>query len=235
MLSSGRFNRLLTAAGGVGQRFIWLRASLCPCRNLQSGQALPSCPICGGKGVTWGEAQVAWAGMAGMKSVREWAAFGMWESGDVVLSIPSNSPFYSGGEFDRVIMLDSTEPFDTIFVRGSERQTYPVVSIDTVWWIDPTTKTRVNGPIPPVAPDGLFFWAPSLGTENSVMLALEQGGFLIGDYIPSTPVLGTQYSMRGRKRPEYFIYRDFPVDRAHYGGQPLPRRVVMRRFDLFGR
>ncbi|MCK7579808.1 MAG: hypothetical protein MZV65_31715 [Chromatiales bacterium] len=43
------------------------------------------------------------------------------------------------------------------------------------------------------------------------------------------------YTLAGRAYPEYFCYGDFPQDRAHHHGEPLPRKVVLRKFDLFGR
>jgi hypothetical protein len=49
------------------------------------------------------------------------------------------------------------------------------------------------------------------------------------------PPAGVQFSVTGRRQQEYYIFRDLPQDRAHHGGAALPRRVVARRFDLFGR
>jgi hypothetical protein len=49
------------------------------------------------------------------------------------------------------------------------------------------------------------------------------------------PPDGAQIALTGRKRPEYFCLQEFPQDRAHHHGRDLPRRVVLRRFDLFGR
>ena len=43
------------------------------------------------------------------------------------------------------------------------------------------------------------------------------------------------YSMTGRRLPEYICYHDFPQDRAHHSGARLPRKVVLRKFDLLGR
>jgi WD40 repeat protein len=49
------------------------------------------------------------------------------------------------------------------------------------------------------------------------------------------PPIGAQFSMIGRAHPEFFLFKDLPQDRAHHGGATLPRRVVLRRWDLFGR
>ena len=96
---------------------------------------------------------------------------------------------------------------------GTEKVVGHVTVINSVIWIDPTYNTVVQGSIPSVSPDGAFVWE---GTE-------------------SPPPSGIQYTVTGRRNPEYFLYRDLPQDRAHFGGLALPRRVALRRFDLFGR
>jgi len=49
------------------------------------------------------------------------------------------------------------------------------------------------------------------------------------------PTTGQQYTIMGRKHPEYYVFQDFPQDRAHHHGRDLPRRVVLRKIDLLGR
>lgn len=128
----------------------------------------------------------------------------------MVLSLPSNSPVYAMGENDRVIMTDSSVPFSTTRTRtGTESLVFPVSSIDKVFWL--VAGAMVNGAIPTVSAAGLLTWA--------------SGG----------PPSGAQYSITGRKNPEYFMFASFPQDRAHHGGAKLPRLVVMRLFDLYGR
>ena len=51
----------------------------------------------------------------------------------------------------------------------------------------------------------------------------------------NAPAIGQQYSIRATRRPIYFVFKEFPQDRAHHSGATLPRRIVARRFDLFGR
>lgn len=208
-----KFNALLSVQTGLAQHLTWAKAALCPCRNPTSGAARKGCPNCGGRGVSWGSPVPAWSGLAGMKIAREWANFGLWESGDVVMTVPSDSPFYAAGENDRVQMTDSSEPFSLILTRGHDKLTFTAKEIDRVWWLDQTTQTLVDGGIPVEAADGTLTWPT--GT--------------------TAPPAGVQYSISGRKVPEYYLFRDFPQDRAHSGGLPLPRRVVLRRFDLFGR
>lgn len=152
--------------------------------------------------------------MASMKVAREWAAFGQWESGDVVLSIPSASPLYAAGENDRMVMTQSSEPFNSVLTHGgADEIIYPVQQIDQVLWLDPTTQLAVYGGIPLVAADGTLTW-PAGATP---------------------PPSGVQYTISGRCHQEFYLFQALPQDRAHYGGLDLPRRVVARRFDLFGR
>ena len=34
--------------------------------------------------------------------------------------------------------------------------------------------------------------------------------------------------------PEYYCFQEIPIDRPEHSGAALPRRVALRRFDLFG-
>ncbi|MDR0458704.1 MAG: hypothetical protein LBH10_06745 [Burkholderiaceae bacterium] len=137
-----------------------------------------------------------------------WAQFGRWESGDVVLTIPSDSPVYAIGNFDRVTMAQGSVPF-TIVVAPGQRLKFFVIAVDSAF-------TRVDGKPQPVEPpkvdaDGELVWPQDSGSTN--------GGI----------------SLAGRRAPEYFCFAEFPQDRAFHHGAALPRRVVMRKFDLFGR
>ena len=49
------------------------------------------------------------------------------------------------------------------------------------------------------------------------------------------PAFGQNYSLTGRYFPEYFVWVDLVQTRHHHDGFDLPRHVVLRRFDLFGR
>lgn len=151
------------------------------------------------------------AGVAGMKVQREWAQFGTWESGDTVLSLPSDSVVYAMGLFDRVVMLDNTEPFSTSFVRGQNDQLRGKnASVDRVFWLNPTGAI-VEGGIPVVDPTGGMTWTTG------------------------EPPAGTQYSVTGRQYPEYFCFAEIPSSRGMHSGAALPRKVVLRKFDLLGR
>ena len=149
-----------------------------------------------------------------MRVAREFASFGTWESGDVILTLPSDSAVYAAGERDRVVMMNSSEPFSTTLTRGSQdRLKFPVLQVDRVFYLPTLESPLVLLPVPPVAADGTLLWADA----------------------PAAPPAGAQYSVTGRRHQEYYVFTDLPQDRAHFGGAPLPRRVQMRRFDLFGR
>jgi hypothetical protein len=208
-LDPAAFNGFLNA---IGQSILWRRASLCPCVDLNDGAARPGCPLCHALGVTWEAPVAATTGVTSMRVKREWAAFGLWESGDEVLTIPSDSPFYACGEKDRVVMTNSSEPFQSILVRGGgETVRFPIISIDKAYWLAPDGVTICTAGVPVV--DGYqVSWPDDVG-----------------------PPVGVQYSLRGRKRQEYYLLNELPQDRAHFHGLALPRLVHLRRFDLFGR
>lgn len=207
-LNPKAFNRMLN---DMGQRFAWRRAFACPCINPHSGAPKPGCPYCHGKGRAWGDPVEGVAGVVGRDQMREFAQFGIWDAGDVMLSIPSDSPLYDIGQFDRVVALDRSEPFSMTLVRGrNDRLREPLVEVERAYWIDDSDKI-VEGRIAGIGPNGVIQW----------------------DGVP--PPMGEQFSITGRRRPEYFVYQDLPFDRPHHKGAPLPRRVVLRRFDLYGR
>jgi len=210
-LSPAAFNGLL---GEMGQAVAWRKAYACPCRDDDTGAARQGCPVCDARGQFWDVVPTeAWTGLAGMRVNREWAAYGLWESGDVVFTIPSDSPLYAAAEFDRVVMSNSSEAFSVPRRRGAanETLTFPVVQIDRAFWI--ADGAVVDGDLPVIADDGTIDWSGAA----------------------TAPDAGVQYSISGRKRQEYFIFRDLVQDRAHFYGLALPRKVVARKFDLFGR
>lgn len=211
-LDPARFNRLLK---DMGQRCLWRRAHLCPCRDAFSGAANPACPNCHGVGTFWEAPIAAWTGLTGMRTAREWAGFGMWESGDEVLSVPSDSPLYEAGENDQVVMINSEDPYTATFERGAADERLPpyMVRIEAV-------HTLEEGAIAPRA-------IPKLAD----MAAGGSPIWPMGD----APEEGQQYSLRGKRRPVFFVFKNLPQDRAHHSGRTLPRRIAARRFDLFGR
>ncbi len=211
-LSVARFNRQLQR---IGQDMDWRRAAMCPCRDPESGAARKGCPVCRSAGVIWSPAVGSRAGVSGMKVQREWASFGEFASGDVVVSVGSDTPLYACGENDRVIFTDSSAPFDLVLTQGDgqERVRQPVVAFDRCFWLSDDNQSIVPGDLPMQGADGFLSWAAGA----------------------AAPPPERQYTVTGRARPEYFMFKDLGQDRAHYGGLALPRKLVLRKFDLFGR
>jgi hypothetical protein len=207
------FDRLLSTQN-LGQLFLWRRAYVCPCSTEYSGAASETCPVCGGKGRTWGEPTEGHAGMTGQGLKRRYAEFGRFEPGDAMLTIPEDSPLYYMGEFDRVLMLNSSSPFSLVLRRGvNDRLFYTDVdNIDRVFWLDPADgATIIDGTIPDVAEDSTLIWAPGDGPPD-----------------------GVQYSVTGIATDEFFVYLEIPSNR-NAGTGPLPKKVIVRKWDLFGR
>ena len=204
------FNRHLDQ---MGQDFLWRRSHMCPCISPHSGAPQQNCPRCLGKGRSWKTGVAARAGMASQSVQRSWAQFGRYEAGDAVLSVPETSPLYEAGEFDRVTMLNNYDRFDLVLSRGSrDRISFPVQRIERIYWLDQSSN-EVDGDVPTIGEDGALTWAEG----------------------QASPPMGKQYSVSGIRFSEYFLFGDMPGDRGHHYGARLPRKVVLRRFDLYGR
>ena len=209
-LSPHRFNRHLNH---MGQDFLYRKASLCPCRDEYSGAGKSGCPRCSGKGVFWGSAIPASAGVASQGVTKQFANFGQWEAGDAVFSIPEDSPMYECARYDRMTMLNSTDGFALALTHGAtdERLYMPVKKVERVFWLGSDGFTIIEGGIPFVGDDGVLTWASG------------------------EPPVGTQYSISGCRYTEYFVWEQLPSDRGEHHGARLPKRIQARRFDLFGR
>ncbi len=211
--NASRFDRHLQ---NIGQQVVWRRAYACSCVNPASGNPDPKHALCGGKGRIWAAGMQTVVGIARQETVAEWVQSGLYESGDMVLSIPQSSPMWDGsGQFDRVVMLNSDDVFSMPLLRGgpTERLLFQPVRVDRVFWTLPADRnTIVEGGIPVVDASGNLSWP--------------NGG---------APPLGATYSITGLKQTEYFIFGKFPSDRNEHSGMRLPKRVVARKWDLFGR
>lgn len=200
----------------IGQRVTWQRAYACACVSPQSGAPDPKHALCSGKGRLWDAPILTVTGVANQETLAGWQQTGLWESGDMVLSIPQNSPLYEAGQYDRVVMLDSTDVFSQPLVRGApaERLIFKVKEINRVFWLNPANRNQVvEGSVPVLADDGTLSWPGGAGE----------------------PPPGTTYSVTGVKYSEYFIFDKYPSDRGEHSGMRLPKKLVARRFDLFNR
>lgn len=210
-LNYARFNQL---AHKLGQRIQWRQAHTCPCSDPETGRVDYHCPACQGRGVIWDSAQAGQLALSGQKLQRQWAALGLYERGDVVCTLPSDDPVYDLAEFARVLFTDSSKPFSALLNHGGSDNVGPGVQrLDEVLWLDSGVIERADP-------------TPALDTATG---ALSWAG------VGNEPAAGTRITVSGRRSPEYYCYMEFPQDRSHQQGDPLPRRVVLRRLDLFGR
>lgn len=198
-----------------GQDLLWWPSFSCSCTNPDTGSPDPTCRLCMKKGRIWEAPVPTVCAAASQKTQAEWANLGLWEAGDMVVSIPQSSAMWDTcGQYDRVTMLNATDRFSMSLRRGAPNENlsrFRVVSVDRVFWRHATTQALVEGGIPAVATDGTLSWADR------------------------APPLGTPYSISGLKNLEYFVWGDFPSNRNMHRGKRLPKRVILRRWDLMGR
>ena len=211
-LNPAAFDRFLTH---MGQQTRWRRSFACACLNAASGQPDPKHQLCGGKGRLWNPPVDTVVGVASQKVQITWANLGMYEAGDLVLSVQQASPVWDAGQYDRLLMLNASTSFSQPLTRGapSERLIFSVKRVTRCFWLGPAPARQiVEGGIPVVSADGLLSWP--------------NGG---------EPPAGTVYSLTGEKFDEYFILMDMPGNRNQHSGSRLPKRIVARKFDLFNR
>lgn len=211
-LNPSRFNRHIF---NLGQAVSWRRSYACACVNPASGSADPKHQLCGGKGRIWTDPVDTVVGVAQQVVTPEMAALGIWDSGDMTMTVPSDSPMWdSAGKFDRVLLKNSTDVFSQPFTRGApnEKVIFTIEKIERCFWLHPTTRQIVEGGIPVVSSAGVLSWP--------------NGG---------EPPPGTTYSLTGTKFDEYYIIDSLPSDRNEHRGKHLPKKVSLRKFDLFGR
>ena len=162
-----------------------------------------------GNGRIWIEPVKGNACVLGRDVVMKFGKFGLYHNEDVFIEIPSDSPIYTMSTFDRLTSLNRTEPFTLNRVAGVNiPKTFNVVSLEKVFWFD-SDNNEVVGTLPVIQADGSLLW-------NGIV-----------------PPDGTTYSITGRKNAEFYAFESVPLDRSHFGGLDLPRRVVLRNFSQY--
>jgi hypothetical protein len=196
----------------IGQSFTWFKAYACPCINPTSGAANPKCQVCFGRGRFWPAGVPAIAGVGSQKVQQAWQQFGLFQTGDTVLTVPQNSPLYDAGQFDRIMALNASEQFSLNLLAGTnDRLFMAVIAVSRVFWLNAGLTAVIEGAIPTVTA-GALTWPNGGG-----------------------PPEGTTYSVSGTQTQEFFVFMDYPANRNEHQGLRLPKRIVARRFDLFGR
>jgi hypothetical protein len=207
------FNGLLS--GNLAQDVLWRPNTICPCVNPQSQAPAKNCPRCSGKGRLWSSAVPCKVGVQRQAINEKKAQQLNWEMGDAMLTVDESTPMYEAGQYDRVTMLNSTDRFSLVLTRGAptERIYRRVERFERVYWYTGPNGTGdlVDGSLPAIGDDGALTWGA--------------GG----------PPAGRQYSITGTGFAEYFIYLDMPGDRNQHAGARLPKRMICKRFDVFGR
>lgn len=209
-LNPDAFNRF---GARIGQSILWRKALECPCKDPDSGQPRADCRACRA-GIIWQPAKNTTLALSGQKIQQAWVqTSGLAEKGDVVCSLLGNTPVYAMGEKDRVVFSDSSEPFSQPFQNAGEplQLGFPVACIEVCFWLDPDNTRVIEGAIPQVLADGTL------------------------KFSGKQPPAATAFTIKGRRRPEFFCFFEFPQDRAHFHGLTLPRRVVLRNFNLYSR
>lgn len=207
------FNRFLS--GNIGQEVIWRHSYACPCVRPDTGAPDPKHTLCAGKGRLWAAGVRTTVGIAKQDTDDNLANMGHYDTGDLSVSIPENSPAWDAcGQFDRVLMLNSTDMFSQPLRRGSptDKLIFSVSKITRVFWLNNAGQI-VEGGIPQVDANGILSWLGGVGE----------------------PPPGATYSVTGEKFTEYYVYGHFPSDRNEHKGMRLPKRCVLRKFDLFNR
>lgn len=199
----------------IGQDVLWHRSYACACVSAETGSPDPKHALCRGKGRLWDAPLKTIVGVPSQSTSAKMIAAGLWEQGDMMVTIPQFSPMWeSAGRYDRVTALNSTDVFSLPLKRGAaaEKFLFKPVTITRVFWLDTTTRTAIDGDFPTISDDGTVTW-PS-GT---------------------VPPVGTTYSITGTKYSEYYLFDQFPSDRNEHQGVRLPKKVQLRKWDLFGR
>jgi hypothetical protein len=156
------------------------------------------------------------AGVSGQKARMQYAQLGLWQAGDVVVSIPSDSAMYGIGQWDRVVFLNAELPFSLKLMRSAPDEILlytAVAAIDRVFWLNPLSTAIVEGGIPTVGADGSLTWPTG----------------------QQAPPANQQYTITGSRQAEYWVPFDMAQNRNESGGIPLPRRILLRVFDLANR
>lgn len=209
-LSPAAFNAHIAR---MGQDVMWRPSYRCPCFNPDSGAAKPTCPLCRGRGWTWGAEAATRIGLTNQNAKKAMEQFGTYEVGDALLTLPSDSAAYGAGRHARFRALNATNPFSEPLTRGDgDRLLGSIKSFTRCYWLNDAGTVEVEGGLPVADANGNLTW-PSGGA----------------------PPAGKQYSLSGVRYDEYYLPLDLPVDRNHHAGAPLPRKVLARRLDLFGR
>lgn len=102
-----------------GKRLVWRKAMLCPCVREESNQADLNCIDCDGSGFIYVDPLSIQAHMAAFsKNTRIYEKFGLWQSGEVQVTVQQA---YRLGYRDSLEMIDDLMSFDELIEKGDRR------------------------------------------------------------------------------------------------------------------
>lgn len=192
----------------MGQTISWYKSFRCPCFDARSGEPDPSCASCSGKGQVYSAPVTCNIAFSGMDAQKDWVGYGRFETGDLVVTVGYNSQAYDLAEGDKIVLLDSSIPFETTGTTGAPVNLSHVVSIES-------PRLLVNGTV--------VIKSATWSEQNNLV------------WSSPAPNAGIPFTIKGRKNPVYTVYTDLARDRHHYHGAHYPRLVVLRVLDLVGR
>jgi len=195
----------------AGQPALWFQAFTCPCRKPETLGADPTCPVCDGRGSRWDAGVAVQIGFATPQATREFDLPTAWVNGDAMITLPTDSPAYHAGEYDRFVLTETTYRYSSILSRGTT-DTLPyhrIACVERVWMI-------ANG-----QPITLREYVDYRLDENRLV------------WLTNAVPVGTQYAVQYRAMAEYFVFKDLVQDH-HAFGDALPRKVHVRVMSLFG-
>ncbi|MFS8214816.1 hypothetical protein [Paenibacillus sp. S29] len=216
-----------------GRDVMWQESFRCSCCNLDSGQPMYGCPICGGTGFVYESAIKCRALIQSVTTTKDYLAYaGMFEVGDAIMSVSANMlkrtesggfdlsgrepvPMFNIGFGDIVSLIDDEVKTSDILARGTEVRQRP-------------PDTLLNPKVTKVL--SIRRHDPGTGTVTQYVAGEDyevQGATI--HWMGNQPPEGAQYSVMYMHRPVYTVYAVLPRPR-HQNGQDLPRAVVLRYY-----
>ncbi|WP_027894446.1 hypothetical protein [Calidithermus chliarophilus] len=164
--------------------------------------------------------------MQGLSSRRDFKAEGVYDHRDVTLTVPAltrlpggewaPNPAWEADENDRFVVVDAKQRMSQVLYRGvgGDRLLYAYVyEVRGCFALDPKTYARTDYAegVDFDVQDGMIVWRAGRG-----------------------PGQGRPYTVSYVAAPEFWVFRSSDLAR-HQGGEPLPRRLTLRVWELFPR
>jgi hypothetical protein len=219
-----------------GRTVSWEKAIQCSCVNVNTKSPTYGCAACNGFGFTYEEAQEGKGLVMGITSSKVFQDMaGVFEAGDVVLTVPYRipsrhpktglldqtmktatiNPMFNIGENDKVTLLDDSMEFSEVLIRGKPVNNRPpetllyghVTNVRSVRRTDPATGDIYD-----------YEYGQHFIVEDRQVVWLT----------PDAPSEGEQYTIVYKHRPTYMVIPTQLPKPRFQDGQNLPRYVAMR-------